>query len=79
MEPTGSEEVKIPELTANGRNWKIYRAKYLEVAATEGLLSIVAGWELDDGTKDWAHRAETQYPTHGQRATNIPISFILFL
>ena len=59
-EPTGktSEMVKIPKLTEDRQNWKNYRAKYLEVAATEGLLSIVAGWESDDGSKDWAHRAE---------------------
>jgi len=48
--------VKIPELAEDGQNWKIYRVKYLEVAATENLLSIVAGWELDDGSKDWDHR-----------------------
>jgi len=47
--------VKIPELAEDGQNWKIYRAKYLEVAATENLLSVVAGWELDDGSKDWDH------------------------
>ena len=47
--------VKIPELAEDGRNWKIYCAKFLEVAATECLLSIVAGWESDDGSKDWAH------------------------
>ena len=33
----------------------IYRTKYLEVAATENLLSVVAGWESDDGSKDWDH------------------------
>ena len=48
--------VKIPELAEDGQNWKIYRAKYLEVAATENLLSIVAGWESDNGSKDWDHR-----------------------
>ena len=48
--------VKIPKLAEDGQNWKIYRAKYLEVAATENLLSIVAGWESDDGSKDWDHR-----------------------
>ena len=60
MEPTGktSEEGRIPELTEDGRNWKIYHAKFLEVAATERLLSIIAGWESDNGSKDWAHRAE---------------------
>jgi len=48
--------VKIPKLEEDGQNWKIYREKYLEVAATENLLSIVAGWESDDGSKDWDHR-----------------------
>ena len=60
MEPTGktSEEGRIPELTEDGQNWKIYHTKFLEVAATERLLSIIAGWESDNGSKDWAHRAE---------------------
>jgi len=48
--------VKIPELAEDSQNWKIYCTKYLEVAATENLLSIVAGWESDDGSKDWDHR-----------------------
>ena len=51
--------VKIPELAEDGQNWKIYREKYLEVAATEHLFSVVAGWELDDGSKDWDHRNRT--------------------
>ena len=60
MEPTGktSEEGQIPELAEDGQNWKIYRTKFLEVAATKCLLSIVAGWESDDGSKDWVHQAE---------------------
>ena len=60
MEPTGktSEEGRIPELTEDGQNWKICHAKFLEVTATKHLLSIVAGWESDDGSKDWAHQAE---------------------
>ena len=59
MGPTGkgSEENPIFELAEDGQNWKTYRAKYLEVAATKCSLSIVAGWESDDGTKDWEHRA----------------------
>jgi len=48
--------VKIPKLEEDGQNWKIYHAKYFKVAATENLLSIVAGWESDDGSKDWDHR-----------------------
>ena len=57
MEPTGktSEEGQIPELAEDRRNWKIYRTKFLKVTATKRLLSIVAGWESDDGSKDWAH------------------------
>ena len=60
MEPTGntSEEGQIPKLAEDGRNWKIYHAKFFEVAATERLLSIIAGWESDNGSKDWAHWAE---------------------
>ena len=60
MEPTGktSEEGQIPKLAEDRQNWKIYCAKFLEVAATKHLLSIVAGWESDDGSKDWVHRAE---------------------
>ena len=58
MEPTGSEEVKIPKLTPNGQNWKIYRAKVIEAAATDitNPLGVLAGWELDDGSHDWECR-----------------------
>ena len=54
MKPTGktTEEGHIPELAEDGRNWKIYHPKFLEVTATKCLLSIVAGWESDDGSKD---------------------------
>ena len=69
MEPTGktSEEGRIPELTEDGRNWKIYCAKFLKVTATERLLSIVAGWESDDGSKDWAlsRTKHVWYSEHG--------------
>ena len=44
--------VKIPKLTEDGQNWKIYRAKLLEVAATQGWLCVLAG-EPFDGTYDW--------------------------
>jgi len=44
--------VKIPALELNGQNWKIYRAKYLEVAATYYCLDVLAG-RPDDGTDDW--------------------------
>ena len=35
--------VKIPELAEDGQNWKIYRAKFLEVAATYDCLEVLAG------------------------------------
>ena len=35
--------VKIPELTEDGQNWKIYRAKFLEVTATYDCLEVLAG------------------------------------
>ncbi|KIM55151.1 hypothetical protein SCLCIDRAFT_30576 [Scleroderma citrinum Foug A] len=35
--------VKIPELAEDGQNWKIYRAKFLEVAATFDCLEVLAG------------------------------------
>ena len=55
MEPTGSEEVKIPELAPNGRNWKIYRVKIIEAAATDitDPLGVLAGWQPDDGSYNW--------------------------
>ena len=42
--------VKIPELAEDGQNWKIYRAKFLEVAATFDCLEVLAGrpYEGDD-------------------------------
>ena len=42
--------VKIPELAENGQNWKIYHAKFLEVAATFDCLEVLAGrpYEGDD-------------------------------
>ena len=35
--------VKIPELAKDGQNWKIYRTKFLEVAATFDCLEVLAG------------------------------------
>ena len=35
--------VKIPELAEDGQNWKIYCAKFLEVAATFDCLEVLAG------------------------------------
>ena len=42
--------VKIPELTEDRQNWKIYRVKFLEVAATYDCLEVLAGrpYEGDD-------------------------------
>ena len=50
-----SEEVKIPKLAENGRNWKIYHAKIIEAAATDitDPLGVLAGWQPDDGSYDW--------------------------
>ena len=58
MEPTGktSEEVEVPKLTENGRNWKIYCVKVIEPAAAMDItdpLGVLAGWQLDDGSYDW--------------------------
>ena len=44
--------VKIPELTEDRQNWKIYHAKLLKVAATQGWLCMLAG-EPFDRTYDW--------------------------
>ena len=35
--------VKIPELAEDGKNWKIYHTKFLEVAATYDCLKVLAG------------------------------------
>ena len=42
--------VKIPELAEDGQNWKMYCAKFLEVAATFDCLEVLAGrpYEGDD-------------------------------
>ncbi|KIM59036.1 hypothetical protein SCLCIDRAFT_27615 [Scleroderma citrinum Foug A] len=57
MEPTGktSEEVEVPKLAENGRNWKIYRVKIIEAAATDitDPLGVLAGWQPDDGSYNW--------------------------
>jgi len=44
--------VKIPALELDGQNWKFYRAKYLEAAATYYCLDVLGG-RPDDGTDDW--------------------------
>ena len=43
---------KVPALTEDGQNWKIYRMKLLEHAATKGWLGVLAG-ASDNGTNDW--------------------------
>ena len=55
MEPTGSEEVKIPGIAPNGQNWKIYRVKIIEATATDitDPLGVLAGWQPDNGSYDW--------------------------
>ena len=57
MEPTGktSEEVEVPKLAENRRNWKIYRAKIIEATATDitDPLGVLAGWQPDDGSYNW--------------------------
>ena len=48
--------VEIPALELNGQNWKIYRAKILEDAATLDVLDVLAGWRIepdDEDTNDW--------------------------
>jgi len=40
--------VKVPALTEDGQNWKIYRAKLLEHAATKGWLNVLAGKPDED-------------------------------
>jgi len=44
--------VKIPALELEGQNWKFYRAKYLEAAATYYCLDVLGG-RPDNGTDDW--------------------------
>ena len=44
--------VKIPELTKDGQNWYLYRAKLLKVTATQGWLCMLAG-EPFNRTYDW--------------------------
>ena len=50
-----SEEVEVPKLAENRRNWKIYRMKIIEAAATDitDPLGVLAGWQPDDGSYDW--------------------------
>ncbi|KIM57135.1 hypothetical protein SCLCIDRAFT_29081 [Scleroderma citrinum Foug A] len=43
--------VKIPKLAEDGQNWKIYHAKFLEVAATFDCLEVLAGRPYEG--EDW--------------------------
>ena len=43
--------VKIPKLAEDGQNWKIYCAKFLEVAATFDCLEVLAGRPYEG--EDW--------------------------
>ena len=42
-----SEKVKIPALALDGQNWKIFRVKLIEAAATQHVLGLLAGWEVE--------------------------------
>ena len=50
-----SEEVKIPKLAENGRNWNIYHTKIIEATAMDitDPLGVLAGWQPDDGSYNW--------------------------
>ena len=48
--------VEIPALTPNGQNWKIFCAKLIEATATQHVLGLLAGWEVepdDDDSEEW--------------------------
>ena len=45
--------VEIPALELDGRNWKIYRTRILEVAATLEVLKVLTGLEKDNGSNYW--------------------------
>ena len=45
--------VEIPALELDGQNWKIYRTRISEVAATLGVLEVLIGSEKDDGSDYW--------------------------
>ena len=48
--------VEIPALELDGQNWKIYRTRILEVAATLKVLEVLIGSEKDDGSNYWLGR-----------------------
>ncbi|KAI6096860.1 hypothetical protein F5141DRAFT_1067409 [Pisolithus sp. B1] len=43
----------VPTLKLDGRNWRVYQANLLEVAATKGLLGVLSGWEPSDESLRW--------------------------
>ena len=45
--------VEIPALELDGQNWKIYRTRILEVAATLEVLEVLIGSEKDNGSDYW--------------------------
>ena len=45
--------VEVPTLELFGRNWKIYRTRILEVAATLKVLEVLIGSEKDNGSDYW--------------------------
>ena len=51
-----SEKVEIPTLALDGQNWKIFRAKLIEATATQQVLGLLAGWEVepdDEDSQEW--------------------------
>ena len=48
--------VEIPALALNGQNWKNFCAKLIEAAATQHVLGLLAGWEVEpdnDESDEW--------------------------
>ena len=51
-----SEKVEIPPLALDGQNWKIFRTKLIEATATQQVLGLLAGWEVepdDEDSQEW--------------------------
>ena len=48
--------VEVPALELDGQNWKIYRMRILEVAATLKVLEVLIGSEKDNGSDYWLGR-----------------------
>ena len=58
--------VKIPELAEDRQNWKIYRVKFLKVAATFDCLEVLAGRPYEG--EDW-DGCTTVLHVHGNNST----------